>query len=60
MDLSDSRGRWKGKGSARREKAGGREMLDNGIKLGLRYIDTELDIAIFADITGMYDYMIAQ
>ena len=35
-------------------------MLDNGIKLGLRNIDTELDIAIFAEITGMYDYMIAQ
>ena len=46
MDLSDSRGRWKGRGSARREKAGGREMLDNGIKLGLRNIDTELGIAI--------------
>ena len=39
-------GRWKGKGGERREKAEGREMLDNGIKLGLRDINTELGIAL--------------
>ena len=36
-------------------------MLDNGIKLGLRDIDTDLGIAILReDHRYMYDYMIAQ
>ena len=55
QERCDSRrwtGRWKGKGGVRREKAEGREMLDNGIKLGLRDIDTELGIAILCGDHG--------
>ena len=35
-------------------------MLDNGIKLGLRDIDTELGIAILRGDHRYVDYMIAQ
>ena len=45
-------------GWCKESKAGGREMLDNGIKLGLRNINTELGIAILCrdhGYVGLYD-----
>ena len=55
MDRKVGKGGW-----CKERKVGGREMLDNGIKLGLRNIDTKLGIALLRRDHGLYDYMIAQ